>query len=319
MLMPRFFAGIVSTSLMIVITGVASGQTYPTQVIRIITGSVGGGSDFVARQVSQGISGPLGQSVVVENRASLIATETVAKASPDGYTLLVGGAAVWQTPLIQKVNYDAMNDLAPISLLSRDVFVLAVHPSLPVKSVKELIALAKARPGELNYSSGLTGATTHLAGLLLSSMAGVKIVNISYKGTGPAVAALLSGEVQLTINEIGLIAPHEKSGKMRALAVTSGTPSALVPGLPTVSASGLPGYEWIGMTHIFAPGKTPAPIISRLNQEIVRFVNQPEVKERFIKAGSEVVGNSPQEFVAVIKSDVAKISKVIKESGLKVD
>jgi len=319
MLLWHFGLRILSIAVIMLGASVVSGQTYPSQLIRIITGSVGGGSDFVARQIAQGLAPPLGQPAVVENRASIIASETVAKAPPDGYTLLVGGASVWQTPVMQKMNYDPVGDFSPISLISRDVFILAVHPSLPVKSVKELIALANARPGELNYAGGSTGGTTHLAGALLTSVAGVNIVNVPYKGTAPAVAALLSGEVQLAINEAGLITPHVASGKVRALAVTSATPSALVPSLPTVAASGLPGYEWIGMTHLLAPAKTTAAIINRLNQEIVRFINVPEVKERFLKAGSEVVGNSPQEFAAIIKADMVKITKVIKDAGIKFD
>ena len=319
MLLWHFGLRILSIAVIMLGASVVSGQTYPSQLIRIITGSVGGGSDFVARQIAQGLAPPLGQPAVVENRASIIASETVAKAPPDGYTLLVGGASVWQTPVMQKMNYDPVGDFSPISLISRDVFILAVHPSLPVKSVKELIALANARPGELNYAGGSTGGTTHLAGALLTSVAGVNIVNVPYKGTAPAVAALLSGEVQLAINEAGLITPHVASGKVRALAVTSATPSALVPSLPTVATSGLPGYEWIGMTHLLAPAKTTAAIINRLNQEIVRFINVPEVKERFLKAGSEVVGNSPQEFAAIIKADMVKITKVIKDAGIKFD
>ena len=318
MSIPRFVIGVISAGAMVLGTGMVYGQAYPSKPVRIITGSVGGGSDTAARHIAQEISGPLGQPVVVENRASLVATETVAKAPPDGYTLLVGGASVWQTPLLQKINYDAVNDLAPLVLITREVFLLCVHPSLPVKSIKELITLAKARPGELNNSAGSQGGTVHLASELFKSMAGVKIISIPYKGTAPTVAALVAGEVQMTINEVGLMEPHIKSGRVRALAVTSATPSALVPGLPTVAAS-VPGYEWVGMTHIMAPAKTPAAIITRLNQEIVRVLNKPETKERYLKSGVEVVASSPEEFAAVMKADIAKISKVIKDSNIKVD
>ena len=318
MLIPRFLIWIFSVGLMVLGSSVVSAQAYPSKPIRIITGSVGGGSDTAARHIAQEISGPLGQPVIVENRASLVATETVAKAPPDGYTLLVGGASVWQTPLLQKINYDAVRDLSPLALITREVFLVVIHPSLPVKSIKDLITLAKARPGELNNSAGSTGGTVHLASELFKSMAGVKIVSIPYKGTAPSVAALIAGEVQMTINEVGLFEPHMKSGRVRALAVTSATPSALVPGLPTVAAS-VPGYEWVGMTHFMAPAKTPPAIITRLNQEIVRVLNRAEVKERYLKSGVEVVGNSPEEFAAVMKADIAKISKVIKDSNIKVD
>ena len=296
--------------------GTVSAQDYPNRPIRIVTGSVGGGSDFTSRQIASGISGPLGQPVIVENRASIIASEVVSKAPPDGYTLLVGGAGVWLTPLSQKMNYD-MADFAPLSLISRDVNILVVHPSVPVKSVKELIALAKARPGELNYSASL--GTALLASELFKSMAGVRMVHIPYKGAGPAITALVSGEAQLTINEAGLLAPHVKSGKARALAVTSATPSTLTPGLPTVAQSGVPGYEWVGMTHLLAPAKTPAAIVNRLNQEIVRFLNRAEVKARFLSAGTEIVASSPEELATIIKSDIDRITRLIRDAGLKLN
>jgi tripartite-type tricarboxylate transporter receptor subunit TctC len=294
----------------------AWGQAYPTRPIRIVTGSVGGGSDFTARQIAQEIALPLGQPVIVENRASLVATETVAKAPPDGYTLLVGGASMWQTPIVDKRDYDPTSDFAPLSLVTREVFVLVVHPSLPVKSIRELVSLARARPAQLNISTGLSGGTTQLAAELFKSMSHVNMTAVPYKGTAPAIAALISGEVQVTINEAGLMAPHVKSGRVRALAVTSATPSALVPGLPTVSDSGVPGYEWIGMTHIMAPAKTPAPIIVRLNQEIVRALNKPDIRERYLNAGSEVVASSPETLADVIKADMAKIAKIIKEADI---
>ena len=308
------FSGLIALGM-----GVASGQNYPGKPIRIITGSVGGGSDTTARHIAQEIAVPLGQPVIVENRASIVATETVARGAPDGYILLVGGASVWHTPLMQKMNYDPVNDFSPLTLITREVFIVVVHPSLPVKSIKELIALAKARPGELNNSAGSTGGTVHLAQELFKSMAGVNIVGVPYKGTAPSIAGLLSGEVQMTINEVGLIAAHVKSGKMRALAVTSATPSPLVPGLPTVSAAGIPGYEWVGMTHMMAPAKTTGAIINRLNQEIVRVLHRPDVRERYLNSGVEVVGNSPEEFAAIIRADMAKVGKVIKSAGIKPD
>jgi tripartite-type tricarboxylate transporter receptor subunit TctC len=188
-----------------------------------------------------------------------------------------------------------------------------------VKSVKELIALAKAKPGVLNYSSSGTGGSTHLAQELFKAMAGVNIVHVPYKGTAATITALVSGEVQLTINDAGLVAPHAKSGKLRALAVTSAMPSALAPGLLTVAASGLPGYEWVGTTGMWAPVKTPGAIIDRLNQEIVRLLNGADVKQRFFNAGAEVVASSPEQFAAVIKSDIVRMGKVIKDAGIKVD
>ena len=319
MSIPRLVAAMLPVGLLFLGTGVASGQDYPSKTIRILTGSVGGGNDTVSRLIAQGISGPLGQQVIVENRPPLITTETAAKAPPDGYTLMVHGGAVWILPLLQKVGYDVPRDFAPITQISREVFVVAVHPSLPAKSIKELIALAKARPGELNYAATTPGGSISLSTALFRSLAGINIQAIPYTGNGPALTAVVSGEVQLIIVDAGATAPHEKAGRLRALAVTSAAPSALAPGLPTVAASGVLGYEATGMTVMFAPAKTPAAIIARLNQEIVRFLNRAEVKERFLNTGAEIVASSPEQFAAAVKSDIAKWEKVIKDLGLKVN
>jgi tripartite-type tricarboxylate transporter receptor subunit TctC len=214
--------------------------------------------------------------------------------------------------------YDVSN-FAPVSLISREVSVVSVHPSLPVKSIKELISLAKAKPGQLNYASGTTGAPNHLSAELFKSMAGVDIVRVTYKGGGPAMTALVGGEVQVSFYDVGPTMPHVKTGKLRALAVTSAEPSALAPGLPTVAASGVPGYESVGMSIILAPAKTPAAIINRLNLEVVRFLSSSSIKERFLAAGSEVVGSSAEQLAGIIKTDMARASKVIKEAGIKVD
>jgi len=315
----HFLRWIFPVGLIVIGTGAVSGQDYPNKPIRILTSAAGGGSDFTARQIAQGISGPLGQPVIVDNRGGgIIAAEVVSKAPPDGYALTVQGAALWIVPFLQKAPYE-VGDFSPIVQTERIVFIVAVHPSMPVKSVKELIALAKARAGELNYASVSIGGSTHLAVELFKSMAGINIVHIPYKGAATAVPALLSGDVQLMIFDTGVLGPHVKLGKLRGLAVTSGQPSALFPALPTVTASGLPGYETVGMTGLFAPVKTPAAIIDRLNQEIVRALNRPEVKERFLSAGLEIVGNSPEQFAATMKSDMAKMGKVIKDSGIKVN
>ena len=318
MLRSRFLGRTLSLGLMVLSTGVVSAQGYPAKPIRIITGGIGGGADLIARQISQGIAGPLGQPVVIDNRPSVQATQVVSQAPPDGYTLLVSGASVWTLPLLQKAPYD-VNDLGPISQITREPAILTVHPSLPAKTVKELIALAKARPGELNYGMGSVGSPTHLAAELFKSLTGVDIVRVAFTGGGPAIAALMRGEVQLSFYDSGPSMPHVKSGRLRALAVTSAEPSVLAPGLPTVSASGVPGYEMVGMTAIMAPARTPAPIINRLNQEVVRYLNQPGAKETFLKYGAEVAANSVDEFAAVIKSDTARMAKLIREAGIKLE
>jgi tripartite-type tricarboxylate transporter receptor subunit TctC len=320
MLIPHFLAALCAGFLALV-GDMAFGQDYPNKPIRIITGGAGGGTDFTARLIAQGISVPLGQPVVVENRgAGIIPVEFVSKAAPDGYTLLVQGSVAWVSPLVlQKAPYEILRDFAPISQIERTVFVVTVHPSIPVKSVSELIALAKSKPAALNYGSGPSGTTSHLAVELFKSLAGVNIVWVPYKGVAQAITDQISGEVHMTIIDSSGVMPHVKAGKLKALAVTSATPSALVPGLPTVAATGVPGYEAAGMSCIWAPAGTPAPIINRLSQEIVRLLNRADVKERFLNAGVEPVGSSPEQFAATMRSDIARISKVIKDAGIKVN
>jgi tripartite-type tricarboxylate transporter receptor subunit TctC len=319
--MTRIFIRTLALALVVFTSGQLYAQDYPTKPIRIITGSVGGGNDAVARQIAQKISGPLGQPVVVDNRAggSAISAEAGAKAPPDGYSLLVAGGALWIIPLLQKAPYDAVKDFAPITLISRVVSVVTVHPSLPVNSVKQLIALAKAKPGELNYANGGTGGSQHLATELFKSLAGVNIVAIPYKGGPPSLTAMLSGEVQVMINDLGLVAPQMKTGKLKPLAVTSATRSVLAPALPTVAESGLPGYEWVGASGIYAPAKTPEAIVARLNREIVRALNLPEVKEFFMNSGEEIVANTPEQFAATIKTEIAKTGKIIRDANIRVN
>jgi tripartite-type tricarboxylate transporter receptor subunit TctC len=294
-----------------------SGQAYPAKPVRFITQAPGGGSDFAVRIITQGIAGTLGLTIV-ENRPSvIIAAETVAKAPPDGYTLIYVGGGFWVTPMLQKTTYDVARDFTPVTLATSSSTILVVHPSLPVKSVKDLIALAKAQPGELNYASAGTGGSGHLSGEMLKAMAGINIVHVPYKGGGAALNDLLSGQIQLTLDGGSALKPHIQAGKLRPLAVTSARPSALTPELPTIAAAGLPGYEMAQLNVIFAPAKTPAPIIQRLNQDIVRFLKLPETKERFFNAGVEVAGSTPEELGAIMKSDVAKIGKVIRDAGIR--
>jgi len=297
--------------------GASMGQDFPTKPIRIVTSTPGGGSDFASRIIAQGISGPLGQQVIVDNRSGVIGQEMAARAAPDGYTLIVDGAALWLGPLVQTLPYE-LKDFAPVTMISRVPNILVVHPSVPVKSVKELIALAKARPGELNYASGNPGSSAQLSAELFKSMAGVNIVMVPYKGTGPALNALISGEVQLTFATSVSVASQLKSGRLRAIAVTSAKPSALVPGMPTVAAAGLPGYDTGSATGMFAPAKTPTAIVNRINQEAVRVLTRPDVKERFFNNASEIVANSPEEFAETIRTEVAKMAKVIKDAGIRI-
>ena len=297
----------------------AAGQAYPVKPIRIVTAPPGGGSDLVARVLAQGTAGPLGQPVVVENRAAgSIPGEIVSSAAADGYTLLVAGASHWLLPFLRnKVPYDPVKDFAPITLAVSAPSILVVHPALPVKSVSELIALAKAKPGGLNYASGSTGGANHIGGEQFKAMAGVNIVHVPYKGVGPALNALIGGEVQLSFGGGAAVTPHVKSGRLRALAVTSATPSALFPGLPTVDASGLPGYISVSMFGVFAPAKTPTPAINRLNEEMVRVLKSPDVKERLFNAGLEVVGSSPAQLATALRVEMTTLGKVIKDAHIR--
>ena len=294
------------------------GQGFPNKPVRIVTSSAGGTSDFTARLVAQGIAGPLGQQVIVDNRGSgLMQAEIVMRAPPDGYNLLIAGSTFMTFPLLQNAPYDAVRDFAAITLVEMAPSIVTVHPSVAAKSVKDLIALAKGKPGALNYGASGRGGSSHMATELFKSMAGVNIVYVPYKGSGLATTGLLAGEVQMGIFDPSQVMPHGQSGKLRLLAVTSAQPSALAPGLPTVAASGVPGYEAVGMTGLFAPAKTPAALITRLNQEVVRYLRTPEAKEAFLKSGVEVVGNTPEQFAAAVKAEIDRKAKLIKDIGLR--
>jgi tripartite-type tricarboxylate transporter receptor subunit TctC len=300
--------------------GSASAQNYPSRPIRLVTAEPGGGNDLAARLIVQGLGGSLGQPMIVDNRGGaggIIAADIVAKAQPDGYTLLLYANNIWIIPLLGNAPFDVIRDFAPITWAATSPNIMVVHPALPVKSVADLIAHAKARPGELNYGSGGSGSSTHLAVELLKSMAGIDIVRVPFKGNAPALNALFAGEVQLMIATTGTVAPHLKSGRLRALAVSSAQPTPLAPGLPTIAASGLPGYESIQIYGVFAPSKAATAIVKRLNEEIVRVLGRTDVKEKFLAAGVETVGSTPQQLAATIKSEIVRMSKVIKDAGIR--
>ena len=299
--------------------GAACAETFPDKPVRIVCGEPGGSTDFMARVIAPGLAKSLGQPVIVQNRGGNgLPQALVANALPDGYTLLLNGSPVWLLPFLQEhVSYDPIRDFATVTLTTSAPNVLVVHPSLPAQSVAELIALAKARPGQLNFGSSPAGSSPHLAAELFKSMAGINLVWVPYKSAGPALIALLGGEVQLMFATTLSAAPHVKGGRLRALAVTSPQPTALAPGLPTVSASGLPGYESRSMQAVWAPAKTPAAVVKRLNEDIVRALNQPDVKQKIFDYGSEVVGTTPAEGTAIIKADMARLGKVIKDGGIR--
>lgn len=296
----------------------AQGQpAWPTHPIRIATASAGGGSDFISRLVGGGISASLGQPVVVMNfPAGVQSGELVMKAAPDGHTLLVSGALLWVGPLLRPAPYDPQRDFAPVSILVASSSVVTVTPSLPVNNVRELVAYAKANPGQLNYASPGTGTQAHLAAELFKSMAGIQMTGISYSAAAVRLNDLFSGRVQVAIDD-GLM-PHVRSGKIKGLAVTALKPSPFAPGLPTVSESGVPGYESSLRTGLFAPAKTPEAVIRRLNQEVVRFLSQPDIRTRLLDFGTEPVGSPPEEMARVMRDEVAKFTKVIADNNITV-
>jgi len=316
MRMMCFEARALSFAAMVLTSGIVCGEDYPNKPVRMVTSEPGGGNDFAARLIAQGLSLTFKQRVVVDNRG-IIAAEIVAKAPPDGYTLLFYGNPFWLAPFLRdNVPYDPVRDFFPISLAVSTASILVVHPSLPVKSVSGLIALARARPGELNYSSGTMGAASHLAAELFRTMAGIKIMRVPYRGTGAAFTALIAGQVQVMFPTAGSVTPHLKSGRLKALAVTTAQPSALFPGLPTIAASGLPGYESVSLVGIFAPTETPAAIIDLLNRNIVGVLDQADVREKFFNAGVDAIGGSPAELAAAMKSEMARMGKVIRDAGI---
>ncbi len=260
--------------------------------------------------------------MVIENRGAasgVIAAQTTAKAPPDGFTLLLYSGFIWVLPYMKSVPYDPVTDLIPITWAASSANVLVINPALPARSVKDLIALAKAKPGVMSYASSGSGGTPHLAAELFKSMAGVNIVHVPYKGQAQALTDLISGQVQLMFPNAGAVAPHLRSGRVRGLAVTTAQPTPLAPGLPTIASSGLPGYESVVMFAMFAPAKTPPAVIERINQDAARALNKPDVKEKLLNAGIEAVGSTPAQLTAAIKTDMARWSKVIKDANIRAD
>ncbi|MES2562286.1 MAG: tripartite tricarboxylate transporter substrate-binding protein [Pseudomonadota bacterium] len=292
-------------------------QTYPAKPVRIITAAAGGGSDFATRLISTPLSAALGQQVIVDNRG-VLAADIAAKAAPDGYTLLLNGSTLWLLPFMRENVGSNVSDFTGITMATQTANILVIHPALPPRSVKDLIALARARPGELNFATSGTGNSVHVAGELFRSMSGVSIVRVNYKAASQALTDLVAGQTQLMFAVPGSALPHVASGRLRALAVTSAQATPLAPGLPPVSAT-LPGYESVSYLAIFAPAGTPEAIVKRLNQEIVRVLMRADIKEKFSTAGIDTVGNSPDELSALVKAEVNRMGKVIKAAGIRAD
>jgi tripartite-type tricarboxylate transporter receptor subunit TctC len=297
---------------------------YPKRPVRLIVAQLAGGNaDFVARLLANELGKRLGQQFVVDNRpggGGIVAADTTVRAPPDGHTLLLVGSSFSTNPSIRKdMPYDPLRDLAPITLSSNAPNILVVNPALPVRSVNDLIQLARAKPGQLNYGSSATGGSTHLAGELFDLMARTKMVHIPYKGAAPALIDVMAGQIQLSFASMPSAMAHIRSGKLRAIAVTSAKRSSLVPDLPTISEEGLAGFETGSWQGEFAPRATPQAIIRLLNREIVSIVRTPEIRKALAHEGGEPVGNSPEEFAAWLRADIAKWAKVVKAANIKVE
>lgn len=302
----------------------AAEPSYPTRPIRLVVAqSVGGNADFVSRNYAQRLSDRFGKQFVVDNRpgaAGVIASEIVARALPDGYTLLVAPTQHAINPsLYAKLPYDPRRDFAPISLLGNSAAVVVVYPQLPARTVAELIALAKSRPGKLHFASSGVSAATHLAGELFKLMAGVDIVHVPYKGAPPALVDLAAGQVQVMFASPPSALPVVRSGRVRAIATTGAKRAAYLPEVPTAIESGLPGYETGSWQALFAPSKTPRPVIDRLHHEVADIARQPEMRERLAADGSEPIGSTPQELERHIAAETARYAKLIKAMGLKAE
>lgn len=306
-------------------SGVSLAQTYPAHPIRfIVPFSVGGGANIIARIIARKMSADFRQQVIVENRGGsggIVGTKMAVEAEPDGYTIALGlPATITVAPsLFKKLPYDPINDLVPVGMVGTSAYILSVHPSLPVKSVKDLIRLAKARPGEINYASSAVGAGNHLAAELFKSMTKTNMVHIPYKGGGAALVAVLSGEAQVIFGSKLTVIPQIRAGRIRGLGVTSASRAPEMPQLPTIAEAGVPGYEvdvWMG---VFVPKRTPRRIIAFLNKEIVNIMNDADTKKQLAHRGFQVRTTTPEGFAKLIQSEAVKWAKVVKESGAKVD
>ncbi|MBI3935682.1 MAG: tripartite tricarboxylate transporter substrate binding protein [Betaproteobacteria bacterium] len=300
----------------------AHSQGYPTRPVRIVVPyAPGGNTDFTARAIAAKLTDVFGQQIVVDNRpggATNIGSELVAKAAPDGYTLLMGGASnAINMSLFARPPYDTQRDFAPITLCVKGANVLTVHPSLPARTLKELIALARQRPGQLNFASSGLGGSNHMAGELFKLVARINVVHVPYKGNAPALTDTIAGNVEMMFSGVPLLLPHLQSGRLRAIAIGSLKRFAAIPNVPTFDESGLKGYEATTWFGLMAPSKTPRDIVARFSTESAKVIASADIRERFIQAGLEPIGNTPEEFGRFIRDETAKYAKVVKAAGIK--
>ena len=321
----RFASRFVAAVLFAIGAGAAFAQTYPTKPVRMIVPfPAGGATDIVGRLIAQKLTEAWGPQVIVDNRGGAggtIGSDIAAKSPPDGYTILVGTSSTHAIApsLYSKLAYDPVRDFAPVTLIANATILLAVHPSVPAKNVRELIALAKRQPNALSFASSGNGGISHLVGEQFKSLAGIQVLHVPYKGDTPALIDLVSGQVSLMFGTAVSFLPYVKSGRLNALAVTNPKRSPIAPNVPTVAESGLPGFEALQWFGIFAPAGTSKEIVARLNAEIVKILRLPDVRERLSSLGADVVGNTPEQFAEFQRADAAKWAKVVKQSGAKIE
>jgi tripartite-type tricarboxylate transporter receptor subunit TctC len=315
--------GFLTAALTALMSDAAPGQAYPTRPIHVVVPSSPGAgvTDIMARLVGQHLSARIGQQIVIDNRpgaSGIIGAEVVSRAAPDGYTLLVANVSLVVNPfLYPKMPYDALKDFIPVTMINSAPMLLVVHPSVPAKSVSELIAYAKSHPAQLNYGSGGLGSTPYLAAELFKSLAGIDVVHVPYKGGAPALSDLVGGQVSFMIENMPGTMPYVRAGNLRALAITSPQRSELAPELPTMAEAGVPGYEMSGWNGLFAVKGTPPEIVAKLHSEVAKILRTAEVRQELAALGAEPVGDTPEEFAAFLKADMARWGKIIQDKGIR--
>ncbi len=307
------------------LSGVCAAQNYPTRAVRLIVPfAAGGGTDLVGRTIAQKLTESMGQTFVVENRGGaggVIGAEMVAKATPDGYTLVLGspGSLTINPNMNPKMPYDTLRDFAPVSLATISPFILTVHPVLPVKNLKEFIAFAKAQPGKLNYGTSGNGSVAHLSTEYLKSLAGINLVHVPYKGSSLALTDTLAGNLQVLFDNLPVVQPHVRAGKLRLMGAGTQKRSVLIPDAPTIAEAGVPGFEASTAFGVLAPARTPVDIVNRLSGEIQRLLQSAEIKQRLAAQGLEAVGSTPQQYDAHNRAELAKYARIVKSAGIKVE
>ena len=325
MMLPQFLLGTIWALVFGFVCAGATAQSFPSKPVRIIiTFPAGGTSDILTRTMAPKLAETLGQQVLVDNRpgaSGIIASELAARAAPDGHTLIMGyvGTHAINVSLFSKLSYDPVRDFTPIALVAVAPNILVTHPSLPVRSIRELIALAKARPGELYFSSAGNGSAPHLAGVLLATMAGINLVHVPYKGSPQATQDLLAGQVQMQFPTIPVVLPLIKAGRLRAIAVTSLKRTTAFPEWPTVSESGVPGYEAVSWYGLLGPAGLPREIVAKLNGDVVKVLREPEMQQSFSTQGAEPGAGTPEQFASLIRAEIPKWAKVVRDSGARLD